>query len=81
MPLSWPTADFNRDGRLDVASATAQNLTVFLAGRASVPVDLTHFSNDLAVADLNGDGAPDLVTADFWSHVARIYLNRGDGTV
>lgn len=74
------TADFDRNGRLDVASATSNHLSVFLAGRATVSVDSTHFSNGLAVADFNRDGAPDLVTADFFSHVARVYLNRGDGS-
>jgi len=34
-----------------------------------------------AAADLNGDGSPDLVTADSYRAVVRVLLNRRDGTL
>src|SRR5262245_53153308 len=36
------------------------------------------FVNDLAAADLNGDGKPDLVSANFNNNVG-VLINRGDG--
>ena len=35
--------------------------------------------NSVAVADVNGDGRPDLVTANEWSNDVSILLNQGDG--
>jgi hypothetical protein len=35
---------------------------------------------DAAVADVDGDGVPDLVTADFYADEVRIHLGRGNGT-
>ena len=34
----------------------------------------------VAVADVNGDGVPDLVTANQWSDNVSVLLGRGDGT-
>src|SRR5438034_9916425 len=34
----------------------------------------------VAVGDLNGDGTPDLATANLYGHSLSVLLNRGDGT-
>lgn len=44
-----------------------------------VVYDAGHMPWSVAVADLNGDGASDLVTADLRTHVS-VLLGRGDGT-
>ena len=45
------------------------------------PQPLTKDSADgLAVADFNGDGKPDLITADFSSSTLSVLLGNGDGT-
>jgi hypothetical protein len=72
-PSSVVVADFNKDGQLDIAVAivSPNNVTVFLgngngtftkAANSPVTVGLTPYS--IAVGDFNGDGIPDLVTAN-----------------
>jgi uncharacterized protein (DUF2141 family) len=45
----------------------------YSTGRDSLP-------NSVAIGDLNGDGSPDLVTADLVSSAVSVLLNRGDGS-
>jgi hypothetical protein len=83
--------DLNGDGRLDVAAANADTgVTVLLntgdgtlLGRRVYPVLATPDSDagpqSIAVADLNGDHRPDLVTANSDRHVS-LLLNGGGGT-
>jgi len=76
-------ADFNGDGKLDLA-ATGPALEVFLGkGDGSfqtTPVFSFSFngSASLAVGDFNGDGKPDLVVTT--RYAAYIFLGNGDGT-
>ena len=86
--------DFNGDGRRDLAAISSDGsfgtLNVLLnmgggvfAQTASIP--LTHPSVHMISADLNGDGAWDLVTVDGSSccsqpYVATVFLSNGDGT-
>ena len=80
-PSRWlHVADFNRDGRSDLATALEQSETqttigIHLAqadGTLRAPVRTVLDSSPL-VADFNRDGLPDLVT------VAGIWLGKGDG--
>ena len=87
--------DFNHDGNPDIAEASAYGgMSVILGtGTGAFGSPLTFSANldpgtqitNLAVADLNGDGSPDLVTAQSWNLVptaasAGVYLGHGDGT-
>jgi len=70
------TADFNQDGKMDAAIATAGGVLVFLgngAGGFTQSASLDTF-NGLVVADFNGDGIPDVAST------ADVYLGNGDGT-
>ena len=77
VPGPIAAADFNGDGRLDLAVVNAPpddrttpgNLTVFFGGgNGAFQLNHTYSAGSLptavAVADLNGDGKPDLVVTD-----------------
>lgn len=84
--------DLNRDGFPDVAVAVyvsnADRVRVFYGtadGSLSEPYDVENFGNniptDVAIADLNGDGWPDMVASIFSpGNRIRVWINRGDGT-
>jgi hypothetical protein len=81
-------ADVNHDGNPDlmVANADSGTVTVLLGnGRgqfhepAGSPFVAGHLPNDIAIADMNGDGNPDLVIADHQSPFLSILLGDGKG--
>ena len=79
------TADFNGDGRLDLAVANFSSNTVsVLLGNANGTFQAAQNSTtgaspqSLAVGDFNGDGKPDLATAG--TAGVSILLNNGNGT-
>jgi len=86
-PRSVAVADFNRDGRPDVAvvNTTSGTASVFLDTTTvggstptfSTRVDLTTGIAPISVAagDLNGDGSPDLAVANLNSNSVSILLN------
>lgn len=84
-PKAVVVADFNGDAKLDLAvanhdSTTGRTISV-LRGRGTgtfgVKTDFTAGTGPiaLAVADLNGGGAPDLVVANFISNAVSVFLN------
>jgi hypothetical protein len=83
-PGAVVSGDFNRDGRADVAVATADSVLVLLGngnGSFQPPVNVAAVSSPqaIAVADFNGDGNPDLVTANFSSNNISVLLGNGAG--
>jgi len=85
----WITVvDVNHDGNPDilVANADGETVNVLLgdgAGHfrqaAGSPVAAGHLPNDIAVADMNGDGNPDMVIANHQSPTLTILLGDGKG--
>ena len=88
-PEGIVVADFNGDGKLDLAVSNHDNNTVavFLndgSGRFGLPIVTTVAVADnlgpLAVGDFNEDGKADLVVSTFLAPQATILLGNGDGT-
>jgi hypothetical protein len=82
-------SDVNRDGHPDIVVANADSGTVsVLLGNgegkfhaaAGSPFPAGHLPNDIGIADMNGDGNPDLVIADHQSPYITILLGDGKGT-
>jgi hypothetical protein len=80
-------ADFNGDGKLDLAVTASNglgfsillgdgmgNFQVAFTGAAGVPIEMA------AVGDFNGDGIPDFAYPVFNSSTVNILLGKGDGT-
>ncbi|HYO63711.1 MAG TPA: FG-GAP-like repeat-containing protein [Pyrinomonadaceae bacterium] len=83
-PIHVVVADFNKDGKPDVATAnnTAQNVSVLLgdgAGNFVAPAlfNVGNAPTSLAAADFNGDNNPDLAVANQGSNTVSVL--RGDG--
>lgn len=85
----WITvADVNHDGNADilVADSEGETVTVLLGDghgqfrpAPGSPVPAGHLPNDIAVADMNGDGNPDLVIANHQSPYITVLLGDGRG--
>ena len=86
--ISAITADFNRDGKLDLAVANDDKpgtVAIFLGNgdgtfQASAAFATGNEPYWLASCDFNGDGKPDLVVANFSDSTVSILLGNGDGT-
>jgi hypothetical protein len=87
--LSIATADFDRDGLDDIAvsSPDSHSVTVFRndAGRHFSKKQVINLTDDsgptmVLAADINLDGAPDLVVLDPESNNVAVIKNNGDGT-
>lgn len=77
-PLALVIADFNKDGKLDIAASMNANIDSFPVialltgdgtGNFTGPIvstrsDLWSYGSGLAAADVNGDGLPDLLLVD-----------------
>jgi hypothetical protein len=89
-PVSVAIGDLNGDGKPDLATANEGAGTVsvllnsgdgsFQAHRNYATGYLPDFSEAVAIGDLNGDGKPDLATANgYFSNTVSVLANRGDG--
>jgi FG-GAP-like repeat len=78
-------ADFNGDGKVDLAVAFSGWVTVYLGNgdgtfRGGQPRYTTRDAFFLAAGDLNRDGTPDLVVSDQVSNQIIVLLGNGDGS-
>jgi hypothetical protein len=87
-PLALTIADLNGDGALDLALASdaTPNLSLLMGnghGGFQAPISIADPSKAVALAvaaaDLNGDGRPDLVTAD-GAYDVDVFLGSGGGS-
>jgi hypothetical protein len=86
-PYGVVTADFNRDGRTDVATVngTGSNLSVFLRGAGGFatepgsPFPVGGAPGYGVVADFNADGFPDVATQNFGDGTVSIMLRQAGG--
>jgi hypothetical protein len=75
-------ADFNGDGKLDVAVTAGESLVIFLGNGDGTFNQFASYPGvfySIAVADFNNDGIPDLVVTSGTSSVS-VFLGNGDGT-
>ena len=89
-PSVVTAADLNGDGQPDLIggvggfSGSGTNLVILTNNGASFGSNATYAVGTgpfgVAVADLNGDGKPDLTTAGTHSSVLTVLTNNGDGT-
>ena len=88
-PSTVVVADFNRDGKQDLAVVNgfsgAESLTVFLGNgdgtfQSGVSYNAGSNPKGLVVGDLNGDGLADLVIVDAKNNSINVMLGNGDGT-
>ncbi|NJK70588.1 MAG: DUF4347 domain-containing protein, partial [Microcoleus sp. SU_5_3] len=82
--LSVAAADFNKDGRTDLAAGSGGQISILLAtptGSFATPTNISlgpgGGGDFIAVADFDGDGNLDLVTPK--RSIDRVYFLKGDG--
>src|SRR6266446_3223016 len=85
-PQDAVAADFNGDGKVDLAVATGNNTVSILIGNGTgnFPTHVQYAVPGDPVAivsgDFNGDGKVDVVTADQFQSEISVLLGNGDGT-
>src|SRR5580658_929263 len=87
-PGSIVVADLNHDGKADIIVANTEDETVSVllgdgkghfAPAPGSPFECGAAPNDIAVADMNGDGNPDLIIANTGTPYITILLGDGKG--
>jgi hypothetical protein len=77
-------ADFNLDGRWDLAGVSSDGTISVLLGNGDgtfqTHVDFAGGNGQLVVADFNGDGKPDIAAAECCANTLAVHLGNGDGT-
>ena len=84
-PTSLAWADFNGDGKLDLAVNSSSGLAILMNNSHGGLKDMVNqpagtTPSAIAAADLNGDGKLDLAVANKGSNNVSIFLGNGDGT-
>jgi uncharacterized repeat protein (TIGR01451 family) len=89
-PASVAVASLRGNGKLDIVTANPTNNTVSILlnngdGTFTLQPALSTGSTDLGptaviLADVNGDGKPDLITANISSGTVSVFLGNGNGT-
>jgi hypothetical protein len=89
-PFAIAVADVNGDGKLDIVTANGNNDTIGVLlghGDGTFAAEVQYTSgpanslpNAIAVGDVNGDGKPDVVTANYMSGTFSVLVGHGDGT-
>jgi hypothetical protein len=76
--------DFNHDGWLDLAAASAASVSVYLNVQGTLQPGVIYpvgaEARSIVAVDLNRDGFLDLVTENATSRTLSVLINRGDGT-
>jgi len=87
-PTSVAVADFNLDGKLDIAVTNAEDNNVLIllnngngtfVSAPSGPIATGARPVSVVAADFNGDGRPDLAVANLLSSTVSIFLGNGTG--
>src|SRR5262249_2787972 len=80
-PNSVAVADFNGDGKLDIAVSDSGNAVMMMFGAGDgnfrPAINASAQTGTMAVGDFNGDGKPDLALSGI---PAYLLINKGDGT-
>jgi hypothetical protein len=84
-PAGVAVADFNDDGKLDLAVANLGSVAILLGNgdgtfQAAVDYGTAGGTSSVAVGDFNGDGKPDLVVTNSADNSISVFLNSGNGT-